>query len=312
VRVWFTRPQRDPEQSVSNARIEATGGAKPRVTTDSEGNEYTYYELENPAAGEFKVTNTFSLKRYEVKTDPSPDKTRAILATDRVTKAHYLRPTQHAIIDDRIKAQANEIVGDETNPVKAARLIYDWVLNNVQYWVKDPAKLKASPTGSTEYCITSRTGNCTDFHSLYMSLARASGIPTRIVYGSLFKPSLDGKDKDQSYHCWIEFWAPRIGWIPLDVAVADIFVGDFQLDEANTEKVTLTTADGYSGPDPRKVDYYFGNLDARRVTWSEGRDLDLKPHQNGGPVNAMPKAYVEVDGAAISNYGRKLTFTERK
>jgi hypothetical protein len=29
-------------------------------------------------------------------------------------------------------------------------------------------------------------------------------------------------------------------------------------------------------------------------------------------VNAMPKAYVEVDGAAISNYGRKLTFTERK
>jgi hypothetical protein len=33
---------------------------------------------------------------------------------------------------------ANEIVGDETNPVLAARKLYDWVLVNVDYWVKDP------------------------------------------------------------------------------------------------------------------------------------------------------------------------------
>ena len=47
------------------------------------------------------------------------------------------------------------------------------------------------------YCLENGTGNCTDFHSLYMSLSRAAGIPTRITYGSFFKGPLNGKDQDQ-------------------------------------------------------------------------------------------------------------------
>ncbi|MBV8102403.1 MAG: hypothetical protein JOZ31_24935 [Verrucomicrobia bacterium] len=35
-----------------------------------------------------------------------------------------------------------------------------------------------------------------------------SGIPVRMVYGSLFKPTLNGVDSDASYHCWVEFFAP--------------------------------------------------------------------------------------------------------
>ncbi|MCA8976429.1 MAG: transglutaminase domain-containing protein [Planctomycetes bacterium] len=158
--------------------------------------------------------------------------------------------------------------------------------------------------------MANRTGNCTDFHSLWTALARASGIPTRMSYGSLFKPSLDGVDRDASYHCWPEFYAPGIGWIPNDVAVADIFTRPIALDASNTEKVTLTTATGYSGASPEWVDYYFGNLDARRVTWTMGRDLLLSPPQKAGPVNANAKGYVEVDGKEFSGFERKMTFRE--
>jgi transglutaminase-like putative cysteine protease len=181
--------------------------------------------------------------------------------------------------------------------------------------VKDPANKKASPVGSTEYCLTTKTGNCTDFHSLWTSLARASGIPTRMVYGSFFKAELDGQDADQSYHCWPEFYAPNIGWVPHDVAVADIFAGDFQTTPENEKLVRLTTGDGYHGPDKTKVDYYFGNIDERRVTWSRGRDLVLKPKPDAGLVNALAKGYVEVDGKVHpekTGWIRKLTFRERK
>jgi hypothetical protein len=79
--------------------------------------------------------------------------------------------------------------------------------------------------------------------------------------------------------------------------------------------VRRTTADGYSGGDPAKVEYYFGNLDDRRVTWSTGRDLMLSPRQEAGPVNALPKAYVEVDGKVLpegaAGWSRKLTFREK-
>jgi len=309
VRIWFTEPQRDAAQSVRGLKVDAP--TSHRQVTDSTGNSYLFFDLDRPQPGEFDVVTTFTLTRREVHSGVDASKSRPYTATDLRGMESYLEPTRYAGIDDRIRAQAREIVGDENNPVRAARSIYDWVLEHTQYWVKDPSRWKASTTGDTNYCLESGTGNCTDFHSLYMSLARASGIPTRITYGSLFKGPLNGADKDQSYHCWIEFWAPGFGWVPLDVAVADIFVGDFSLDERNEEKVQLTVADGYHGADAALVDFYFGNLDNRRVTWSRGRDLMLSPRQAGGPVNAMPKAYVEIDGRPSTDFTRKLTYSER-
>ena len=210
----------------------------------------------------------------------------------------------------------NLLARDRRYDAEAYNFIYealDWTLKNVEYWVKYPDRLKASPVGSAEYCLQNKTGNCTDFHSLWTSLARSSGIPTRMVYGSFFKKDLDGKPDDQSYHCWIEFWAPDIGWIVHDVAVADIFVGDFALNEGNTSKVRLTTAAGYEKADPAMVDYYFGNIDDRRVVWHRGRDLKVEGASQA--VNCLPKAWVEVDGKPVKEkegWTRTLSFSEKK
>lgn len=311
VKAWFAMPQEDPAQQVTGFKIDCP--FPHRVTRDSAGNQAVYVEVADPSVREFTLIETFTIRRREVLSAADASRAGPLTDADRKAHARDLAPDANVVIDDRVKALSAEIVGSETNPVKAARRIYDWVLVNIDYWVKDPANKKASPVGSTEYCLSTRTGNCTDFHSLWTSLARAAGIPTRMVYGSFLKKELDGKDADQSYHCWPEFYAPGIGWIPHDVAVADIFVGDFELTADNAAKVRLTTADGYTAADPRKVDYYFGNLDERRVTWSVGRDLTLEPRQAAGPVNALAKAYVEVDGrpAAESKvWTRKLTYRE--
>ncbi len=49
------------------------------------------------------------------------------------------------------------------------------------------------------------------------------------------------------------------------------------------------------------------------MTWTLGRDLILEPRQADGPVNALPKAYVEVDGRPVpeeEGWTRKLTYRE--
>lgn len=318
VRIWFAMPQDDPAQSVADFKVETKEAYT--IEKDSEGNESIYVAVEGPGK-EISILTTFTVTRMETLTDPDASKTRALTDEERAEFARYLGANRNVVINDAIRNLAKEIAGGETNPVKVARRIYDWELANIEYWVKDPNNKKASPVGSTEYCLSSKTGNCTDFHSLWTSLARANGIPTRMVYGSFFKAELDGKDADQSYHCWPEFWVPEIGWIPHDVAVADIFVGDFTLTPDNEPKVKLTTADGYTGADKAKVEWYFGNLDERRVTWSRGRDLTLTPKQDAGPVNALAKAYVEIDGQPAGEkaadgktviWTRKLTFTEKK
>jgi len=313
VRVWFALPLDVSPQKVSGLKIESE---RPyRIETDSQGNKTVYVEADAPGEKEIHILATFNLERAEIRGQIDPAQAQPLSADERARLAPYLEPNTNIVIDDTIRALARQIVGDETNTLKAARKIYDWVLTHIDYWVKDPAHHKASPVGSSEYCLATKTGNCSDFSSLWSALARASGIPTRMVYGAFFKAELDGKDIDQSYHCWTEFYVGNIGWISQDVAVANIFVGDIPLTKENEVLVRRTTADGYHGPDPAKVDYYFGNLDERRVAWSVGRDLTLSPKQDAGPVNALPKAYVEVDGKPLlekDHWMRKLTYTQKK
>jgi transglutaminase-like putative cysteine protease len=312
VRIWMALPQdNDPAQQVRNLKIDAP--VSYRTETDSEGSRLLYLELRDPKVKEFSIVQTFGVTRSEIRNQIDPSKARPLTAAERERFAKFLGPNKHVVIDDDIRKLANEIAGDESNPVVVARKLYDWVLYNVEYWVKDPKNKKASPVGSTTYCLTFRTGNCTDFESLWTSLARAKGIPTQIVYGSFLKPDLRASDSDQSYHCWAEFYAGGLGWLHHDVAVADLYEGTYPVTPDNDRLVRLTSADGTFGADKARVDYYFGNLDERRVVFSRNRDLALSPPQEGEPVNALPKAYVEVDDKAHpedAGWTRKLTYRE--
>lgn len=316
VRIWFALPQEVSQQKVENLKIESPlPYSIEREAT--EGSKFLYVEANAPTTKELTLVTTFRLTRKEVLSDLQVAKAAPLSKEEKKKLARYLEPNQYVVIDDKVRQMSKEAVGNEKNPLLAARKIYDYVLNYVDYWVIDPANLKASPVGSTEYCLTSKTGNCTDFQSFWTSLARAAGIPSRIVYGSFFKKELDGKDVDQSYHCWTEFYVSNLGWISQDVSVADLFAQDIKMTDQNTTLVQRTTPAGYFGKDTKQVDYYFGNLDERRVTWSVGRDLQLKPAQEAGPVNAIAKAYVEIDGkvakeGATNNWVRKLTYVEVK
>jgi hypothetical protein len=46
------------------------------------------------------------------------------------------------------------------------------------------------------------------------------------------------------------------------------------------------------------------------VTWSTGRDLIFQPPQQEGPVNALAKAYVEVDGKQHTDWTRDFSYSE--
>jgi len=308
VRVWFAVPQEDAQSLLRNFAVVAD--APVGYETDSSGNRVGYIDLRGSAATSIAVREEFDLVRTEIRNSVDPAATRPLTDWERASLARYLQPSTHVVLTPGIKSLSEKIVGGEKNPVLAARKIYDWTLQNVDYWVKDPDHLKASPVGSSEYCLTSKTGNCTDFHSLFASLSMAAGLPTRIVYGSLLKPTLNGVEVDGSYHCWIQFYAPRLGWLPLDVSLANIYGKPFPVTDKNRKLVELTTATGYKGLDPSKIDYYFGNLDERRVVWSSGRDLVMQPPQDEGPVNALTKAYVEVDGKQSADWTREFTYRE--
>ncbi len=102
---------------------------------------------------------------------------------------------------DEIVKQANAILGGEKNSLEAARKINDWVYKN----------LEKTPTISLPNALDvleSRKGDCNEHAALFTALARAAGIPTKLVLGLVF---LDGKFY---YHAWNEAFVGK--WVAVD------------------------------------------------------------------------------------------------
>jgi transglutaminase-like putative cysteine protease len=95
---------------------------------------------------------------------------------------------------------------------------------------------------------------------------------------------LEGKDEDVGAHCWAEFFIPGTGWIPVDVSYGDTREGS--------------------------RNYYFGNLDERRVSLSYGRDILLHPPQEASRLPFFVRMYCEIDGKPHDMAERRLRYWE--
>ena len=120
--------------------------------------------------------------------------------------------------------------------------------------------------GDADYACDSRTGNCSEFHSFFISLARSIGIPARFAIGASI-PSERNEGGIDGYHCWAEFYAEGKWW-PVDIS------------EGNKYTALAT--------------YYFGHHPANRIELSRGRDLKLTPGPVSGPINFLVFPLLEV------------------
>jgi transglutaminase-like putative cysteine protease len=136
--------------------------------------------------------------------------------------------------------------------------------------------------GSTDHALTCAVGNCNDIHALYLSLARALGIPSRLVMGFALEAPTPDQCEVCGYHCWTESFFQGLGWIPVDVSCACKY-----------------------GPAHR-----FGTLALNHIAFSRGRDLLLVPPQRGDRLLYFASAYIEVDGTPYQEVERRLTFQE--
>ena len=193
--------------------------------------------------------------------------------------APWLAAEQHVAVDDDTAKLARDLVGDETNILEQARILYRYVTGHMQY---DAAQ--QSWVGSSTHALTCSVGNCNDIHALFISLARSIGIPARLVLGQALEPPPPGEEVCElcGYHCWADFFAPGLGWVPVDASCACKY---------------------------GKTDL-FGTLELNHIAWSVGRDLVLTPPQKGDPLLYFAGPYAEVDGAPYGGLGRHINFVE--
>jgi len=280
VRIWMPRPESDKNQTVVLKRM--VGTIPLRETREAAfGNQILYGEILRPSSGSVEFTVEYQVTRKEY-SQGGFEKLLEAEEGGSGTLPPQLTPFLHADrlvpVQGKLKDLADEKTRGLDGPVQKAYALYDYVFHTVRY---DKSGTGWGRGDSLWVCDT-RHGNCTDFHSLFISLVRAEGIPARFEIGFPLPPDKAGTIP--GYHCWAEFYVNGPGWVPVDISEA--------------------------WKDPAKHDFFFGSLDPNRVQFSVGRDLILEPKQDGPPLNYFIYPYVEIDGQPFEAVERQFTFRD--
>ena len=274
VTIWLPHLNQRPYQQLEDVAFEPEGFA--RITYDPlYHNKILYYRISSPPES-VKINVHYKVKRYEYSHKLSKS-TQPPSSQDSDLKK-YLVPNKLVTISGRIQTLAAAITREKKTTLQKARAIYDYVFENVRHDKTIPGWGR----GDTERVCLVKAGNCTDFHSLFISLARAVGIPAKFVMGASIPQKPEGQI--QGYHCWAEFYDKDLGWVPVDISEA--------------------------WKDKSKRQYYFGTISEDRLEFSEGRDIVLEPSTHGEPLNYFLYPYVEVDGENFENLDVSFRFKD--
>jgi len=278
VRIWIPAAQSDAYQEVKI--ISAQGDLPLKKTSESRfGNQIYFAETSGSTQPELHFDVEYDVTRHErVALGPTaPHLVAASLSSTE--KQQDLQPDVLVPVTGLPADLAVRVAQGLSQPLDKARAIYDYVFTTMRY----DKTGTGWGHGDVLYACDAKKGNCTDFHSLFIAMARSQGIPARFEIGFPLPPDKHSAEI-AGYHCWSDFWIDGKGWIPVDISEA--------------------------WKHQEKRDYFFGSHDVNRIQFSTGRDLRLSPPQDGKPLNYFVYPYVEVDGQEFPNVALAFSFTD--
>lgn len=254
--LWVPRVQALPEQR--NPQVITMVGSP--LFEDISG--LSVFELPNVVPGRsYRVGRTVLFDRYEIRTEIVANRVPTRYTIDSRFLSKYLSenrilPVSHS----SVTAVVRQVTAGTQNPYVKAQRLYNWVLDRITPEYRETSRFATD-------AMESRRGNSFSYATLYASLLRSAGVPARVVGGYLF--DVEGTP---IRHYWNEFFLQDFGWVPADPALGDGMHAD-RLPERTDART-----------------FYFGNLDAGRVTFSTGL-LPARPLHVDGTRRTVHEVY---------------------
>jgi hypothetical protein len=138
--------------------------------------------------------------------EPAPLAGVATAVDDAV--ARWARPSPFVESDDpAIVARARAVAGDAADPVERVRRLLAWVGEHV-------TQAPSLTVPSARDVLRVLRGDCNEHAVLVAALARAAGVPARVVAGLAYV------DDGFYYHAWNEVWLG--GWVSADAVLGQL------------------------------------------------------------------------------------------
>lgn len=229
-----------PYAQVKNVRVLSLTPACGSAGPEDAPLRTAYFEKPCEPGDVFRAEYEFEIHaRY---TEPKPEE--ALSAQPRF----YLEQEEpHIVFTPFLRLLAEEIVGGETNPVRKARRVYDYLTTRVIYsFVRSYFDITNLP----EYMLLSGKGDCGLYALSFITLCRLAGVPARWQSGMEAAPDGAGS------HDWAQFYIAPYGWL-----YADCSFGGAAYRAGNLER----------------WNFYFGNLDPYRMPAASAFQRPLTP-----------------------------------
>jgi len=302
--LWIPVPVSNEVQTISNLQFNMNGLEYSILNEKMHNNKYLYINHESGTKKQTSLTMIFNVIRKEHKN----------VNYNNVNPKKYLE----AYNTVPIGGVFNKIISENDLSINDIRGIYNYVLEGMHYgkpksidnkyyqepWLSPDDKYGMKKVGRDDvvelykisnekggnytfgngnaiYACDIGVGNCTDYHSYFISLDRTMGIPTRFHMG--FSIPLDESGKVRGYHCWADYIIKGKGWFPVDISEAD--------------------------KDPNKKDYYFGTIDNNRIDMIIGRDFILEGYDQG-PINLFIYPIMEINDKTSSTFSNFFSYKE--
>ncbi len=280
VRLWIPFPQSDGYQDVRSLHVDSPAAYSQGHDAEYKNRFAMFKPTAQQAASGFDVTVRFIATRREHRVALGGAlKYASVVSPSDSMLRRYLQPDKLVPLNGIISDLAKEHTTGDTTQIEKARHIYEYVVSTIRY----DKSGEGWGRGDAIWACTSKRGNCTDFHSLFIGMMRSSGIPARFEIGF---PLPEGQTEGDipGYHCWAEFYLNGVGWVPVDASEA--------------------------WKNPAKHDYFFGAHDVNRVFFTYGRDIHLSSDQKGDPLNYFIYPYAEMNGQPVKNLQTHFSFRD--
>ena len=208
--VYLPYPMSDQNQDISNVRVSGNYDNQAVYHDPKTGSNYLMATW-GSISGTPKLTFSFHVDSHYKKGGTLKD-SGAKMPVDVLP---YLAANDYLPSDNpKVKALAEKAVKGKKGTLARARAVYDWTIANTH---RDNS-VKGCGLGQAIRTLTEANGGgkCADISSVFITVARAAGIPARDVFGLRTK----GKDGaiTGDFHCWAEFYLPGTGWVQVDPA----------------------------------------------------------------------------------------------
>jgi len=178
---------------------------------------FTFDELTPYQAGLVGWKATVEMYGIKYALTPSDVETSPALPED--FQQRYLVDDDELMMDsETVIAAAKEAVGSETNILRKALRIRNYVYDRLSYGIQPKID-------TPDIALTRGVGSCGEYVGVLLALFRLNGIACRTIgrYKCPQKSELRHIPLSPDYnHVWLEFYVPDVGWLPMESNVDDV------------------------------------------------------------------------------------------